>query len=525
MKNFTPKILIAFFVLISANVFGLPNLNSLPSATATIYLDFNGQTVNSSSWNGGNTLICAPSGMTDAQITEVFNRVSEDYRPFNINITTEETKFLAAPLNKRIRIIITPTSSWKSGVGGIAYVGSFTWGDDTPAFVFCDRLGPNSPKYVAECCTHESGHTVGLSHQSTYDGNCNLIDTYNLGAGSGETGWAPVMGNSYYKNCTGWNNGPTQYGCTSKQDNLTIITSQNGFNYRVDDYAETIDASAYSLGSTAFNASGIITTSTDNDAFKYNVSSTSSFHFEAKPYSIINNIGANLDVKVMVYKGGVLVSTYNPINTLSVIFDTTLSAGTYHFVVTGTGNNYTADYGSLGSYTIVGFNGAVPIHDVTLTGNTNKNKHNLNWSIIADEPIKSQIIEVSEDAITYKALSNFAPSTYGFSYAPYQNSTLYYRLKVTSVINQTVYSNVVALKAAGNQSKLYSVTTFVNDEIIINAADNYRYVLSDVNGRIITTGNGLKGINRININSMPGGMYIVQLVNNNQKQTERIIKQ
>jgi len=526
MKNFTYKILFVFAALFSANAYSQPTLNSLASATATIYLDFDGQIVQTSSWNGGQRLVCAASGMTDAQISEVFYRVSEDYRPFNINITTDEVKFLAAPLNKRIRVIVTPTSAWRPGVGGIAYVGSFTWGDDTPAFVFCDRLGPNNPKFVGECCTHESGHTVGLSHQSTYDGNCNLVDTYNLGSGSGEVGWAPVMGNSYYRNCTGWNNGPTQYGCTSNQDNLTIITSQNGFTYRVDDYTETLGASTYSLGSSAFKLDGIITTSADNDAFKYNVSANTSLHFEAKPYSVAtNNVGANLDIKVMIYNGASLVATYDPANTLSVVFDTTLTAGTYYFVVTGTGNSYTTDYGSLGSYTITGFNGPVPIHDVTLMGNTNKNKHNLNWSIIADEPIKSQIIEVSEDGITFKALSNFTTSTKGFSYAPYQNNTLYYRLKVTSVLNQTVYSNVVALRAAGNQSTLYSVSTFVHDEIVVNAADNYQYRLSDANGRMIAAGNGTKGVNRINMNTMPGGMYIIQLVNNNQMKTERIIKQ
>jgi len=533
MKTFTSKIQILLaFVAFSATAYSQPLLNSLPSpgpTTATIYLDFNGQSVQSPAWNGGQRLDCAAAPMNDAQITEVFERVSEDYRPFNVNITTDEAKFLLAPLTKRIRVIVTPTSAWKPGVGGIAYVGSFTWGDDTPAFVFCDRLGPNSPKFVGECCSHESGHTVGLSHQSSYDSLCNLTATYNLGTGPNspaETGWAPIMGNSYYKNFTGWNFGPTNYGCNNTQDNLTIITTQNGFTYRTDDFTETLGAGTYSLGSTAFNLNGLITTTTDNDAFKYTVGTTSTFHFDAKPTSVAtNNNGSNLDVQVMMYNGATLIGTYNPTNTLNVVIDTTLNAGTYYFVVTGVGNAYVTDYGSLGSYTITGFNGPVPIHDVALTGNTVKNKHNLSWNIIADESIKSQVMEVSEDAVRYTRLSDFTPSTKGFSYAPYQNSTLYYRLKVTSVINQTVYSNVVALRAAGNQEKLYSVSTFVHDEIVVNAAENYQYRLSDANGRLVATGNGTKGVNRINVNSIPGGMYIIQLVNNNQKQTDRIIKQ
>ncbi|MBC7688191.1 MAG: hypothetical protein H7211_08435, partial [Aquabacterium sp.] len=241
MKKPSAPLLLLLALLFSFNVFSLPFLNSLPGAAATIYLDFDGYNVNSAYWNSGNAFTCAPSNMTDAQITEVFNRVAEDYRPFEINITTDETKFLAAPLSKRIRIVVTPTSSWFTGVGGVSYIGSFKWGDDTPAFVFSDRLGPYNPKLVAECCSHESGHSVGLSHQSKYDGTCNLTATYNDGVGTGETSWAPIMGNSYYRNMSGWNVGPTPYGCNNIQDNLSIIISQNGFGYRADDYSNDIN--------------------------------------------------------------------------------------------------------------------------------------------------------------------------------------------------------------------------------------------------------------------------------------------
>ena len=146
----------------------VPLYNSYPSAQAVIFLDFDGHTVNGTSWNYNGPIVCGASGLNNSQITEVFNRVAEDYRPFNVNITTSLSTYTAAPLSGRMRVIITPTSSWFTGVGGVSLTGSFKWGDDTPAFVFCDRLGPNSPKMVGECCSHESGHTLGLSHQSKY---------------------------------------------------------------------------------------------------------------------------------------------------------------------------------------------------------------------------------------------------------------------------------------------------------------------------------------------------------------------
>ena len=526
MKNFTYLALLFFSLFISATAFSLPKLNSYPSATATIFLDFDGQTVIGTGWNNGNPLFCAASGLTDPQITEVFNRVAEDYRPFNINITTDSTKFLSAPLNRRIRIIVTPTSSWTSGVGGISYIGSFTWGDDTPGFVFSDRLGPNNPKYIGECCSHESGHTVGLSHQSTYDNNCTLTETYCLGTGTGEVGWAPIMGNGYYRNMTGWNDGPTPYGCANTQDNLTIITAQNGFTYRTDDYNEAMNSSTYAITGSSFNIDGIITTSTDKDAFKYTVAQNVNFHLDAVPYNIGSNyIGANLDMKIMLYNGTTLIRTYDPPTAMSIAIDTVLNAGTYYFVVDGTGNSNTSNYGSLGAYTLTGFNGPLPIHDVTLNGTINNNKHDLSWSIIADEPIKEQVVEVSEDGIIFKPLYTLYNTTKVFSYSPYNSGMLYYRIKVTSVIDQTAYSNIVALKATGKPEKSFTVSTFVQHEITVNAYDNYQYRLSDANGRMIATGIGTKGMNRINVDNKPSGLYVLQLFSNNEKQTERIIKQ
>lgn len=168
-----------------------------------------------------------------------------------------------------MRIIITSTSSWYPvSVGGVSYVGSFTWGDNTPGFVFSNKLG-NNTKNVSECITHESGHAVGLSHQSRYDSNCSLTEQYNIGQGSGETGWAPVMGNSYTRNMTGWNDGPTPFGCANTQDNLTIITNLNGFSYRTDDYDEERNDSTFSLGSASFSTNAVISTNSDKDAFPY----------------------------------------------------------------------------------------------------------------------------------------------------------------------------------------------------------------------------------------------------------------
>lgn len=528
MKKYFTLLTIIVSLFISNNVFSIPKLNSFPSASATIYLDFDGQYVQSTVWNGGNPLDCAPSGLNEAQITEVFNRVAEDYRPFNINITTDSAVYLAAPLNKRMRVIITTTSAWMPGVGGISYVGSFTWGDDTPAFVFSDRLGPYSPKMVGECCSHESGHTVGLSHQSKYGSDCSTpTEQYNSGEGSGQTGWAPIMGNSYYRNMSNWNNGPTPYGCTSIQDNLTIIATQNGFGYRADDYAETLDANTYSINVSNFTVNGIIGTNTDKDAFKFTLNQSASLHLTAIPFNVGNNyIGANLDIRLELYNSSAtLITTYDPENTMSVTVDTFLTAGTYYIKIHGTGNTNVGSYGSLGSYTLNGYTGILPIHDVTLSGNTDNNKHNLNWRIVSDEPIKKIEVQSSANGSDFTMLNNMSANAVNFSYQPYKSNTIYYRIKVTSVIDQVVYSNIIALKTNGKADNKISVSTFVQSDIVVNAAEDYQYLLCDMNGRLITKGKGVKGITHINMSNQPGGMYVMQLFTKDERKTERIIKQ
>lgn len=524
MKTYTKLLMV--LVLFSVKSYSLPNLNGFPTAIATIFIDFDGHRVVSSSWNAGNPLNCAAAPLTDLQMTEIFNRVSEDYRPFNVNITTDSTKFLAAPLNRRIRVIVTPTSAWSPGVGGIAYIGSFTWGDDTPAFVFTDRLS-NSPKYIGECVAHESGHTVGLAHQSSYDASCNLVTQYATGTGAGETGWAPIMGNSYYKNMTSWNFGPTPSGCASLQDNLTIITTQNGFSYRPDDYSETLNAATTVLTTGAFNINGIVTTNLDRDAFKYIVTGTSALHIDATPFRLnTSNTGADLDIQVDVYNASnVLINTYSPADKMNVVIDTTLNAGTYYFVISGTGNMNTGDYGSLGSYTLTGFSGPLPIHDVSLSGNDIRGRHSLKWNIIADEPIKKQQIEVSYNGTDFKTLTTVNIPATTFEYLPYQAGTLYYRLKATSVLEEIAYSNTIALRSSGKNAQSYSVSTLIQKEITVNATDNYEFFVADANGRMIKKGRGIIGINRIDMSNYSSGLYVIQIIDQSTKQTERIIKQ
>ena len=101
---------------------------------------------------------------------------------------------------------------------------------------------------------------------------------------------------------------------------------------------------------------------------------------------------------------------------------------------------------------------------------------------------------------------------------------VYYRLKVTSVTGEVSYSNTVLLKAIQNTGKLFSISNLVNSEIKVNASQNYQYQLADMSGRIIKTGRADAGVSTININNSPNGIYIMQIICNSQRTTQRIVK-
>jgi hypothetical protein len=67
----------------------VPVLDNAPLAKRVIYLDFDGETVTDPAWNGGRKIVAAPARLTTSQMREVFNRVVEDYAPFDVSITTD----------------------------------------------------------------------------------------------------------------------------------------------------------------------------------------------------------------------------------------------------------------------------------------------------------------------------------------------------------------------------------------------------------------------------------------------------
>lgn len=353
-------------------------LHSRPGAQRVIYLDFNGYLATGTAWNAsyGLSAIDAPAFDLDGdpstfnstelgRIQAIWQRVAEDYAPFDVDVTTEEpaadaiSRSSSSDLTFGTRVVVTKdwttNTSSPCGCGGFAYVGVF---DDTteyykPAYVFYDRLGSGNEKYVAEAISHEAGHNLGLSHDGTTTGSA-----YYAGHGSGATGWAPIMGVGYYQALVQWSKGEYP-NANNTEDDLARIP-MFGAPLAADDHGGTF-ASATPLttapgaGTVSFSGSGVIGTRTDVDMF--------SFVAGAGPISLTLNPATpspNLDLLAELYDAsGVLVASVNPVDALdAAITVSNANAGTYYLKIDGVGKGDLttgySDYGSIGRYTISG---------------------------------------------------------------------------------------------------------------------------------------------------------------------------
>ncbi|MCU6432550.1 hypothetical protein LPB67_01995 [Undibacterium sp. Jales W-56] len=322
-------------------------LHTKSNSTRLLYLNFTGF-----GKNPAFDLDKAPATFSDAErllIQKVWLRVAEDYAPFDVDITTEAPTVVTGKVG--VMILITPQTNT---AGGYAYLNAFnTYNpNSSPAFCFPNNLA-NSEKPIAECISHELGHTLGLLHQGSSS------TEYYTGQGDGETGWAPIMGVGYYKNLTQWAKGEYT-GANNKLDTYAIMLRQ-GLRPRSDDHGGTI-ASADAMTSTIANgfnnvhATGIIEVPGDIDMLSFNAGAGPVI-LKAVPAAL----GGNLDISLQLLDAtGKVIATSNDAATLGTALTATLTAsGTYYLSVTGAGKGSPlqtgySNYGSLGQYSISG---------------------------------------------------------------------------------------------------------------------------------------------------------------------------
>jgi alpha-tubulin suppressor-like RCC1 family protein len=357
-----------------------PVFHSRPGATRVIYLDFNGHEVTGTAWNdadvgSGRPAVASylakaydtdanPTTFSDAEqaaILNIWRRVAEDFRPFDVDVTTEEP---AVFTNQTLRALIThgtdgngvalPSSAT---AGGVAYLDIFNQAETaelSPAFIYYNSL--YTPENVAEAVSHELGHNLGLSH----DGTSSL--TYYAGHGEYQESWAPIMGVAYEREMTQWSKGE-YYDANNPQDDLAILASQ--LTYVADDApADYASAPALALTGVTVLQAGRIETTAEVDTFRFTTGAGQVYIFTDPPgYGAEGVNGSNLDAGLeLLDAAGTVIATSASGSSTAATINAWVNGGDYQIRVTGTGYatplaaapwGWTA-YGSLGAYTLKG---------------------------------------------------------------------------------------------------------------------------------------------------------------------------
>ncbi len=341
------------------------SLHSRLGAARTIYLNFKGAVLNNTAWNNGATITALPFDLDGVpysfsaaeleRIQYIWQRVVEDYAPFDVDVTTEEpaadvlTRSTSTDQIFGTTVLVTSRSGvYSCSCGGVAYIGIFDNTGDfyKPALVFYDALGPGNEKYVAEAISHEAGHNMGLQHDGT------ATVGYYQGHGSGATGWAPIMGVGYYQSLVQWSKGEYA-GANNVQDDYVVMAS-NGLPVRGDDHGDT-PAAATVLSGASIDIGGVIERPADIDMFRITSGAgTLSVAVATAARS------ANLDVLLELRDAnGAVLASSNPADALAGSLNVSVPAGTYYIAVQGVGkgdplaDGY-SDYGSLGQYQLTG---------------------------------------------------------------------------------------------------------------------------------------------------------------------------
>jgi serralysin len=368
-------------------------LHSNKGAKHVIYLDFNGHTIIEGKKEdiGWVYLPMNIEGSKDSfsneektRIQLIWKAVSEDFLPFEIDITTEEPPL--ADLRKTgkgderwgVRAVISQYddengSHWSRN-------GSFTRTTDQELYVHQENGNEkNHPISIADAVSHEAGHTLGLWHDGqTKDlkkreeeggkkrKKKNRIVEYYKGYATEHAEWSTIMGWSTWS-WSQWDKGEYDKS-TNQQDDLAIITSKkNGFGYRKDDHGSSMKtARKIPLGHAQLKsvATGIIERNTDVDYFTFSLSKEGEITLQVAP----DSFAPNLYIKATLFdQSGVELAMKVPENR-SVTFNQKLKAGKYYLAVEGTGTlkgspktlDGFSDYGSLGFYEISVKGGSMP---------------------------------------------------------------------------------------------------------------------------------------------------------------------
>ncbi len=446
----------------------VPALNSNPSASVKLFLDFDGAPA--MSWGTYNATT-TPAFSTDGSasfssaeitaITNIYKRVAEAFSPFNINVTTVDPATYAD--NATLRAVVGGSGAWYGNAGGVAYVGGFSNGASNTVFVFSNMLS-NVAKYVSDAISHESGHGFGLMHQSTYNGTTKTAE-YNPGTSAK----APIMGSSYSANRSTWWIGKSSVNSSTTQDDQAVIAANGTIGYRGDDHVGvTSGATLLDLSGDSGTGSGIIERTNDADVFSF-TSLSGPVSFTAMPTAD----GGMLDVKLSLLDASGTVLATSSTASLSETVAATVTSGTYYLKVESAGNA-----GDVGQFSIAGTLTSSPDYVAAptgLTGSASNGDVSLTWNDTSNNETDFVIQRTADGSSDWATIGTNAAGDNTFADNTAQANAIWrYRVYATGSAQNSGFSSAVAVAVTPAAPTNLTFASVATTSITLNwdASDN-----------------------------------------------------
>jgi autotransporter-associated beta strand protein len=402
---------------------GVPQLNSLPGAPYTLYLDFAGFNF-TGTWGGSGTPGNTPafdniSGTFSTaernKISQVWARVAQCYTPFHVNVTTIDPAALAGQADtdahRQAYYDVTPQlmhtvigqqqNSWFGPYGGVSYVGVAQDSYDPSGYnggagagwktnwIFTDGVGTGLA--CGQAAAHENGHGLSLLHQSDYTGDT-YVNEYSVGDNnSGNGTYAPIMGAAYYTQRGAWRVGDSNNGSSNHiQNDVSVLLGNNNIGGFVEDGIghSLATATLMPLSGSTINAAlakGIITPASTAAPTPIGASNYTTdffrFYTSGGPISLVARDGSEFltvgaadpgatlrsTLKILDPSGTIVGSATEAASTLSETYSGTLSAGWYYAQIASYGGHSqtlgsynTTSYFDMGSYFLTGSGFSLP---------------------------------------------------------------------------------------------------------------------------------------------------------------------
>lgn len=169
----------------------------------------------------------------------------------------------------------------------------------------------------------------------------------------------------------------------------------------------------------------------------------------------------------------------------------------------------------------------VPLKLISFKGQCIQCKAQLNWETETESNVRIIEVQKSKDGVIFNKVWEVSPkgnnSHYSFETANFSNE--YFRLKINDLDGSYEYSETIYIKSSCNENSYIAIPNPTSDQLeIVGLKNNDQVLILDMLGNVVTRFHSSRSTNKFNIQTLPAGMYIFQIINGISNASLKVIK-